>query len=340
MLPAALLGLDLAAILRGAVQTVDECRDGGGGPAFALATALGAGVATGRDKLTIQTSPRLAAFGDWAEQLIAESTGKAGTGIVPIVGEPPAAAEAYAADRCFVFVALASEADPALSRLALDLRRIGHRVEKIVLADAFKLEAEVLRWEVATAAAGIVLGIDPFDQPNVQESKDNTKRILTEGLPSETALFVDGAIEVYYDGAAPPVDTLGPLLAWFLGGVDGYLAIMAYLDRFADAEVGELRPRLAATTGRPVTFGWGPRFLHSTGQYHKGGPVNGRYLQITGAVAEDLPIPGQPYTFGLLQAAQAAGDRVALSQRAVGGVLRLHLTDRRAGIAQLLEVAP
>ena len=177
-----------------------------------------------------------------------------------------------------------------------------------------------------------------FDQPNVAESKENTKRILASGLPAEEPTFHEEGVAVFGPRRAGLEDALHTFLMEI--APSGYLAIMAYLDRFADAEVAALRPRLAAATGRPVTFGWGPRFLHSTGQYHKGGPANGRYLQITGAVAEDLPIPGQPYTFGLLQAAQAAGDRVALSQRAVGGVLRLHLTDRRAGITQLLEVSP
>jgi glucose-6-phosphate isomerase len=199
------------------------------------------------------------------------------------------------------------------------------------------LGAQFLAWEYATAVAGVVLGIDPFNQPNVTESKENTNKILASGAPAETPSFTEGAIEVYAPQGAPG-DLVGAL-RWLLDGLgdDGYLAVMAYLDRFADADAARLRPLLAAR-GRPVTFGWGPRFLHSTGQYHKGGPQVGGYLQLTGAVTDDLPVPGKPYTFGELQAAQAAGDRQALAGRE-RPVLRLHLTDRAAGVAQLLDAA-
>ena len=198
------------------------------------------------------------------------------------------------------------------------------------------LGAQFLAWEYATALAGVVLGIDPFDQPNVTESKENTNRILASGLPAEAPSFTAGAIEVYAPAGAP--GDLAGVLRWLVDGLgtDGYLAVMAYLDRFGDADAGQLRPLLAEAGGRPVTFGWGPRFLHSTGQYHKGGPQVGSYLQITGAVAEDLAVPGKPYTFGELQAAQAAGDRQALAGRE-RPVLRLHLTDRAAGLTQLLD---
>jgi glucose-6-phosphate isomerase len=182
-----------------------------------------------------------------------------------------------------------------------------------------------------------VLGINPFGQPNVQESKDNTNRILAEGRPEERPTLIEGEIEVY---APKQFFSLADAVNSFLESVgdENYLAVMAYLDRFADSAAARLRPVLAGLTGRPVTFGWGPRFLHSTGQYHKGGPPVGRFLQITGEVDEDVAVPGKPYTFGVLQAAQAAGDRLALAQRAPGGVLRLHLTDRAEGIAQLLDL--
>jgi glucose-6-phosphate isomerase len=182
-----------------------------------------------------------------------------------------------------------------------------------------------------------VLGINPFDQPNVAESKDNTKHILAEGLPSEKPTFTDGAVEGFGGSAANLVDALRELLS----GIDphGYLAVMVYLDRLGDAEAADVRaPLAAASGGRPVTFGWGPRFLHSTGQYHKGGPQNGSFLQVTGAVTDDLAVPDQPYTFGVLQAAQAAGDRKALGGRG-RPLLHLHLTDRAAGTAQLLAAA-
>jgi glucose-6-phosphate isomerase len=201
------------------------------------------------------------------------------------------------------------------------------------------LGAQFLAWEYATAVAGQLLGINPFDQPNVAESKDNTKRILESGLPHEDPAFTVGAIEVYGDDLAH-ASTVDGVLGWLLARLDpmGYLAVMAYLDRFGDAGAARVRAALAAHISRPVTFGWGPRFLHSTGQYHKGGPQNGSFLQITGAVADDLPVPDRPYTFGQLQAAQAAGDRQALAGRG-RPLVRLHLTDRAAGVAQLLAAA-
>jgi hypothetical protein len=179
-----------------------------------------------------------------------------------------------------------------------------------------------------------VIGINPFDQPNVTESKDNTKAILSGGPPHEEPSAVDGAVELY----GTPAGTVADALRELLGGVSGYLAVMAYLDRRGDAAVAQLRARLAKAAVRPVTFGWGPRFLHSTGQYHKGGPADGSFLQITGVVTDDLEVPDRPYTFGQLQAAQAAGDRRSLAGRG-RPVVRLHLTDRKAGVARLLEAA-
>jgi glucose-6-phosphate isomerase len=173
----------------------------------------------------------------------------------------------------------------------------------------------------------------------VTESKENTNKILATGLPAQTPLFTEGSIEVYGDQAGG-AGTLADALRWLVGeiGDAGYLAVMAYLDRFGDAAVADIRPALARASGRPVTFGWGPRFLHSTGQYHKGGPQVGAYLQITGATTEDLDVPGKPYTFSRLQAAQAGGDRQALSGRG-RPLLWLHLTDRHAGARELLAAA-
>jgi glucose-6-phosphate isomerase len=215
------------------------------------------------------------------------------------------------------------------------------------------LGAQFLAWEAATALAGRILGINPFDQPNVTESKDNTKKILDSahaasaegstsaggGAQHPEPLFTDGAVEVHAENFGGAT-TLSDALEWFVRTIDptGYLAVMAYLDRIGDAPVEHVRAALARAAGRPVTFGWGPRFLHSTGQYHKGGPANGSFLQITGAVTDDLPVPDRPYTFGQLQAAQAAGDRLALSSRD-RPLLWLHLTDRKAGAAQLVEAA-
>jgi glucose-6-phosphate isomerase len=192
--------------------------------------------------------------------------------------------------------------------------------------------------------AGRALKIDPFDQPNVQESKDNTKAVLEKAgdgpLPEGDPVFVDGAIEVHtaeadlLGGAAGVRDAVTALLQAIPD--QGYLAVMAYLDRVHDAEASRLRALLAGRTARPVTFGWGPRFLHSTGQYHKGGPQVGAFFQVTGAHTTDVDVPGQPFTFGRLQLAQALGDLQALESRG-RPVMRLHLTDRAAGLAQLLD---
>jgi glucose-6-phosphate isomerase len=206
------------------------------------------------------------------------------------------------------------------------------------------LGAQFLAWEYATAVAGRILGINPFDQPNVTESKENTNAILEGGLPDERPLARIGAIEIRGSGGVvdgvdlSAHDGLSLALDALLAAVPprGYLAVMAYLDRLRDSAAGELRALLAARTEHAVTFGWGPRFLHSTGQYHKGGPQVGAFLQLTGVVAADLPVPDRPYSFATLQAAQAAGDRKALADRQ-RPVLHLHLTDRAAGIEQLRQ---
>ena len=327
LVPAALAGVDVAELLDQAealYTALDSAKDN---PGLALGVALGSAAASdGRDKVAlVDDGTGISGLGDWAEQLIAESTGKEGKGILPVVVETPAAPGATGEDVLTVTVggALAPGAQPG-GGIAPHLTVNG------------PLGAQFLVWEYATAVAGRLLGINPFDQPNVTESKDNTKHLLTAGLPDETPSFVDGAIAGYGPGVNV-VDALTKLLNGTATG--GYLAVMAYLDRFADADVAEVRALLAAASGeRAVTFGWGPRFLHSTGQYHKGGPQVGSFLQITGEVPEDLPVPGQPYTFGVLQAAQAGGDRQALAQRG-RPLLHLHLANRELGIAQLLDAA-
>jgi hypothetical protein len=267
-------------------------------------------------------------LGDWAEQLIAESTGKEGTGLLPVVVENPTAPGATGSD--VLTVTYGGALAPA------DVPGSGVRPDVAVNGP---LGAQFLAWEAATALVGVHLRINPFDQPNVAESKENTGKLLATGLGERKPLFVDGAVEVHADDLGGAT-TVGRALAWLLGQIDpsGYLAVMAFLDRFGDAAAAELRPLLAAASGRPVTFGWGPRFLHSTGQYHKGGPANGVFLQITGAVTADLDVPGQPYTFGELQAAQAGGDRLALAGRG-RPMLWLHLTERADGTRQLLDAA-
>ncbi|MDT0277800.1 glucose-6-phosphate isomerase [Blastococcus goldschmidtiae] len=331
LVPSALAGADVGPMLDEAEELAEHLAQAGN-PAFELGVVLGAAAVQGRDKLALAdaepgtgTGTAIEGFGDWAEQLVAESTGKEGRGILPVVLESATAAGSTGPD---TLLAVAGTDTPAASPS---------------LAVRGPLGAQFLGWEYATAVAGRVLGINPFDQPNVTESKENTRAILDSGLPDEQPAATIGAVEVrgssgVLDGVdLSALDGVSLALDALLSAVpeQGYLAVMAYLDRFADARAADLRSALAARTDRAVTFGWGPRFLHSTGQYHKGGPQTGAFLQITGAVADDLSIPDRPYTFGGLQAAQAGGDRKALADRK-RPLLHLHLTDRTAGIGQLL----
>jgi hypothetical protein len=327
LVPAALAGVDVAELLDQAELLAPSLAGDEDNPALALGAALGTAAVTGRDKVAlISDGSGIEGLGDWIEQLIAESTGKDGVGILPVVVESPHAAGATGPDVLTVTYggALTPAAVPG-SGVRPDLAVNG------------PLGAQFLAWEYATAIAARVLGVDPFSGPDVAESKDNTAALLADGLPPESPTFVEGSVEVYADGAAS--DLAGVLQELLLGlKGEGYLAVQAYLDRFADADAAMVRPLLAAASGGPVTFGWGPRFLHSTGQYHKGGPQIGSFLLITGAVAEDLPVPGRPYSFGDLHAAQAAGDRQALAARQ-RPVTRLHLTDRAEGVRQLVAAA-
>ena len=348
LVPAALNGVDVGGLLERARAMASACRnpDAAQNPGLRLGAAMGEAALAGRDKLTIVTSPRLAAFGDWAEQLVAESTGKAGTGIVPIVNEPIGDPETYGDDRFFVFVTLAGEPRGELDALAAGLRERGHRGHHIELADPLEVGAEFVRWEVATAMAGVVLGIDPFDQPNVQESKDATKELLAAyrssgALQHPAPLVSEAGIGASADPAAlgdTPVTVGGAvsqLFSTLRTGVD-YFAILAYVP--PGPEVEELLQRLRVVSGEHLgvatTLGYGPRFLHSTGQLHKGGPDSGVFLQITADPAKDLPIPGWEESFGVLIAAQALGDLASLQRRG-RRALRLHLRDLDAGLARL-----
>ena len=351
LVPAALAGVDVAGLLERARRMAEATRepDATANPGLRLGAAIGEAALAGRDKLTFFTSPRLAALGDWAEQLIAESTGKAGTGIVPIVGEAPREPDAYADDRAFVIVRLADDADPQLEAFGHALEAGGHPVERIVLADPLDIGAELVRWEVATAVAGIVLGIDPFDQPNVQESKDATTALLeafaARGvLPQPMPLVSELGVAVTADPAAlgdAPVSVDGAvaqLVGLVRPGVD-YLAVLAYLPKDAEVEarLQRIRGRIGEATGAATTLGFGPRLLHSTGQLHKGGPDTGVFLQLTADPSKDLPIPGWEETFGTLIAAQALGDLAALQKRG-RRALRLHFNEMEMGLERLQAV--
>jgi len=270
-----------------------------------------------------------------------------GKGLVPIVGEPLGEAPEYGDDRLFVYLELeGSEADPTIDNWLNALAADGHPIVRIPTAHVLDLGAEFYRWEVATALAGSLIGIDPFDQPNVQESKDNTARLLQawekDGrLPEPGIDLIDGAVRV---AAAPGATSLEQAVAGWLEGLRApwYLAVMAYLPMRADhpedeALIGRLRLGLVRATGCATTFGYGPRFLHSTGQLHKGGPETAAFLQITGVHRTDLAIPDRPYSFGVLQRAQALGDYQALTSRG-RRVLRVRCEDVSRGLQQLTEV--
>jgi glucose-6-phosphate isomerase len=327
LVPSGLAGVPIGELLDDAEVVLTTLSGDYGNAAVALGAALGGYGVEGHDKVVIADGGSgIVGFGDWAEQLIAESTGKSGRGLLPVVVGPPTAP------------GFTSTADTHLVT-------IGDTPAKTGTAVAGPLGAQFLAWEFATAVAGRILGIDPFNQPNVQESKDNTKSVLEAAgdgdLPTGTPVFVDGPVEVYAeaDDIAGATDLAGVIDA-LLADIParGYLAVMAYLDRLADSATAEIRDALAARSPHAVTFGWAPRFLHSTGQFHKGGPPVGVFLQITGVNAQDVAIPGQPFTFGRLQLAQALGDLQALRSRSRPAV-RLHLTDRSAGIAALLAAA-
>jgi hypothetical protein len=325
LVPAALAGVDVAELLDQAEELLPALSLAGDNPALALGAALGAATAAGRDKIAlVPDGTGIVGLDDWAEQLLAEATGQEGTGMLPVVLESPGAP----VDGADVLTVTLGGSLPAGAVP-------GGGVRPDVAVNG-PLGAQFLTWEFATALAGRVIGVDPLGMPSKSESKENMARILESGPPAEEPAFVEGAIEVYGTGTSTLAGALSAVL--LEARPHGYVAVMAYLDRHADAAAAEVRPVLAAIARRPVTFGWGPRFLHSTSLYHKDGPPLGAFLQVTGAVATDLAVPGRPYTLGQLQAAQAAGDRQALARRG-RPVVRLHLTDRASGIVQLLDAA-
>ena len=356
LVPASLLGIDLDAFLASALAMLarTHATDAAANPGAALGILLGVLGRAGRDKLTLVADPAVARFGAWLEQLIAESTGKHGVGIVPIAGEPLGNAAAYGPDRVFVRLTLDGALAPApapdgttADDLLDALAAAGHPVVRIGLADPIDLAAEFVRWEVATAIAGVILEINPFDEPNVTESKENTKRVLAE--LERTGSFPAPAVLAQGDGLVLVGDatlratggdgTLAGELRRHVARADAnaYLALQAFVaptPARADA-MDRMRGLLRDATGRPTTSGFGPRFLHSTGQLHKGGAPIGWFLQLTADHPVDVEIPGRPFSFGQLVDAQALGDFEALEAHHLP-VLRVHLgADVDAGLAAL-----
>lgn len=310
MLPAALAGVDVMTLLEGAshaahLSTVPSVRKN---PAALLGCVIGAMALQGRDKLTLITPRPLESLGLWIEQLIAESTGKEGKGVLPVAGEPALAPNEYGNDRLFVCVRLRGSDETARLR---ELADAGHPVVDLVLEDPLDLGETFFVWELATAVAGALLGIDPFDQPNVQESKDNTKRLLEEYTKSGTMTPRAAAEQVPVEDA----DAIAALLAKVKPG--DYVALTQYFAETPSRErkIVEIRETLARELRVATTSGYGPRFLHSTGQLHKGGADNGVFLQLTGGPGFDFPLPGEAFTFGALVRAQAIGDIDSLASR-------------------------
>jgi glucose-6-phosphate isomerase len=326
LVPSGLAGVDIAALLDEAEEAAEILNeDAPENIGLVLGAVLG-GTNPLRDKIVIaEDGSGIVGFPDWAEQLIAESTGKLGTGVLPVVAGPDAPEVTSGAEDVLVVRLVSADADVELGE------------NEVAIAGG--LASQMMVWEFATAVAGRLLGINPFDQPDVEAAKVAARGLLDAQPEPTPANFTDGAIEVrggeWLGDAASATDAVAALLAQL--GSDGYLSVQAYFDRLAYAQLEGVRDELAAVSGRPVTFGWGPRFLHSTGQFHKGGPAIGVFLQVTAASAQDLAIPERPFTFGELITAQAAGDAQVLSEHG-RPVLRLHLTDRAAGVAQLQEI--
>jgi transaldolase/glucose-6-phosphate isomerase len=331
LVPAALAGIDIARLLGCAAQMAQWCKsDSPINPGVWLGAHLGGTTLAGRDKVTFIISPQIEPFGYWVEQLIAESTGKQDRGIVPIEGELDAykgAITSLTGDRIYVNLKLGDDATH--DKLVTSLKRAKLPVVEFKLNDVYDLGGEFFRWEFATAIAGVVLGVDPFDEPNVAESKANTKRLLEEHeahgafSTEQSSKSANAQINKFLRGAKP----------------GDYITVQAYLPYNADvaAELVKLRAAIGARTNLPVTVGYGPRFLHSTGQLHKGGANSAVAVQLTYDAEDDLPIPGEPYTFGTLIRAQALGDHEALLAHG-RRVIRLHLNrDVVAGLKKITQ---
>ena len=303
LVPATLIGLDLSKLIDRADRMREETFSNvtvQENPGAWLGAVMGVLAQQGRDKLTLVTSPSIGSFGLWVEQLIAESTGKEGLGIIPVAGEPLTSPNHYGGDRLFVYLRLDGDNNDESDRAVQAIQESGQPLVRLNLMDKYDVGAEFFRWEMATAVAGSILGINPFDQPNVQAAKDMTDSVLGQFERS---------------GELPPMEassSLGDLLSQ--GGPGDYLVIMAYIRQTpqVDQALDDLRRKVTARHGIATTMGYGPRFLHSTGQLHKGGPGSGLFLQLTGEHAHDLTIPGAPYTFGVLADGQAVGDLRAL----------------------------
>jgi transaldolase/glucose-6-phosphate isomerase len=352
MVPGAVMGLNMAKFLKSTEEMVIACRPSSAAdvnPGVILGTILGVAANHGRDKLTIVTSPGIFDLGAWLEQLIAESTGKIGKGIIPVDRERLAKPAAYGNDRVFAYLRLASKPNKAQDAAIAALEKAGHPVVRITLPNTGTLGQEFFRWEIATAVAGSIIGINAFNQPDVEASKIETKKLTSQyeatgSLPPEVPFFEDKGVKLFADEknvAAVHGPKLADVLKAHLSrlGAGDYFAVLGYIPMNAANEKALQGIRHSVRDKKKVAtvLGFGPRFLHSTGQAYKGGPNSGVFLQITCDDAKDLAVPGQKYTFGIVKAAQARGDFAVLSERG-RRALRVHLgKNLKSGLAALAK---
>ena len=357
MVPAAVIGLDTKKFLARAAEMVRAC-----GPSVAveenagaaLGCILGAAANAGRDKVTIITSPGISDLGAWLEQLLAESTGKIGKGIIPVDREQLASPDLYGTDRVFTYIRLENGVDPAQEAKVAALEKAGQPVVRITMSEIYDLGAEFFRWEIATAVAGAIIGINAFNQPDVEASKLVTRSLTSEyektgSLPPEKPILEDSGIKLFTDekNAAELAKTSGDksLLSYMKAHLSriksgDYFAVLGYIQMNAEHEkdLQGIRHEVRDKKHVATCLGFGPRFLHSTGQAYKGGPNTGVFLQVTCDDAVQLPVPGQKYTFGVVKAAQARGDFQVLAERG-RRALRVHLSsDLKSGLATLHSV--
>lgn len=367
MVPAAAMGVDIARFLDAAEVMVHSCAlsvPAKENPGVVLGNILGVLAKQGRDKVTLIASPGIAGLGAWLEQLLAESTGKDGEGLIPVDQEPLGTPEVYGigleeisakADRIFAYICLESAPDPAQDAAVTALEQAGQPVIRISVADPYQIGQEFFRWEIATAVAGSIIGINAFNQPDVEASKIVTRQLTAEyektgELPPETPIAIEAGIQLFTDSrnavalakAARNDQSLGGYLRAHINRLQpgDYFALLAYLDRNDEyqTQLQAIREMIRDTKKVATCLGFGPRFLHSTGQAYKGGPNSGVFLQITCDDAIDIPVPQQKYTFGVVKAAQAQGDFQVLAERDQQ-VLRVHLgKDVQAGLATLQTV--
>jgi len=353
IIPAAVMGLDVAKFLDRAEQMVQACAPSvpvKQNPGVMLGAILGTAAKAGRDKLTIIASPAIYDLGAWLEQLVAESTGKLGKGIIPVDREEPTGPDGYGTDRIFAYLRYEPAPDPNQDVHVAALERAGQPVIRIALKDTYDLAQEFFRWEIATAVAGSIIGINAFNQPDVEASKIETRKLTCEyeksgSLPSEQPIHEQAGIKLFSDpknASALGKGNLADYLRAHLSRIQAgdYFALLGYIqmNQTHEARLQEIRHAVRDAKSVATCLGFGPRFLHSTGQAYKGGPNSGVFLQITCDDAKDLPVPGAKYTFGVVKSAQARGDFQVLADRG-RRALRIHLGKNvEVGLSELLNI--